>query len=128
MTPFSPLKPAGGQCHPERGKCALKDFLRNTQITKGRNGHVAADSCEGVNVKESHGVVVESLVMEYRFFLGFSRGKRILISPANRIKKISSSCGQAEVVLLISNAPCPNPRSHKQQLSTMWRDGPRGMS
>jgi len=49
------LKPASGQFYPECAQCVMKDRLGNTQVSKRGNGHVAADSGEGIDVKDSHG-------------------------------------------------------------------------
>jgi hypothetical protein len=53
-TPLTPFEAAWGEGDRKGGEGFLKNLLRDTQITKCRNGHVAADAGEGVDVQDFH--------------------------------------------------------------------------
>jgi hypothetical protein len=52
---LSPDKPALRESDRKGGKGFLKNLLGHSEVAQCRNGHVAADAGEGVDVEEFHG-------------------------------------------------------------------------
>jgi hypothetical protein len=51
---FTTLETAAREGDRKGGKGILKYRFRNAKVTKAGNGHVAANSCKGIDMKDSH--------------------------------------------------------------------------
>jgi uncharacterized membrane protein (UPF0136 family) len=128
--PVCAFEAAGGKIDSERPQCLLKNFLRNPEIPQCGNGHVAADSSKGIDMKEFHdgwglagGKVVPS-IHSHLLLLDTAMQKKLKHHVAksghvcfNFISKFLSQC---------HNLKTPtDPSLHRIPLSITWRDGPR---
>jgi hypothetical protein len=97
---LSPDKPALGESDRKGGKGFLKNLLGHPEVAQCRNGHVAADAGERVDVEEFHGQEArcgddfERVSKPARQGNHARKFLRLGSTSPGRGKKISSTCRQ----------------------------------